>query len=204
MKDKFYLQLKDEIEIEGGGEFDDEELVKKSLDNPRLFGMFVEKYQDVFLRTATRVLKKKEESEDVVQEAFVKIYFNAKKFQRQPGIKFKSWAFKILLNCAFTRYRKLKKRVGDVEYMDEVLYSGKDNNSNLVDFSFEQKEKRDEIESVLNKMPEEMRDLVKEHYLNDRPYADIASEKGMSISALKMKLFRARKKFKEVMGNINE
>jgi len=198
MSNKFYLELENEIDIEGGGEFDDEELVKKSLNNPRLFGVFVEKYQDVFLRTVMRVLKKKEESEDVVQEAFVKIYFNAKKFQKQPGIKFKSWAFKILINCAFTRYRKMKKTSGDMEYMDEILYSQRGGNDNLVDFSFEQKEKRDEIDSVLDKIPKDMRNLMREHYLNDKSYADIASEKGMSISALKMKLFRARKKFKEV------
>lgn len=199
---KYYLELENEVDIEGGADFDDEELVKKSLDNPKLFEGFVDKYQDVFLRTVMRIIKKKEEAEDVVQEAFVKIYLNAKKFEKKPGIKFKSWAFKILVNCAFTKYRKMKKTAGDVEYMDEILYLQK-GNSNLVDFSFEQKEKRDEIESILNQMPEEMRDLMKEHYLKDRPYADIAFDKGMSVSALKMKLFRARKKFKEVLSTIN-
>jgi len=196
MSDKFYLNLEEEIKAEENSSFDDEEIVLKSLENPRLFGVFVDKYQDVFLRTVMKILKRKEESEDVVQEAFVKIYFNVKKYRKRPSVKFKSWAFKILLNCAFTRYRRMKKSFGDTEYMDEILYL--QNEKKLSDFSFEKKEKRDEIESVLGRMPEEMGDLIKEHYLEDKPYVEIASSKDMSIPALKMKLFRARKMFREV------
>ncbi|MBU1178732.1 sigma-70 family RNA polymerase sigma factor [Patescibacteria group bacterium] len=192
---KFYLQLEEEISTGENTEFNDEELVEKSLENPRLFELFVEKYQDSFLRTATRILKGREESEDVVQDAFVKIYFNAGKFQKRPGIKFKSWAFKILINCVFTRYRKMKRNLGDTEYIDELLYIIEDRSFSA---DFGRKEKKDEIESVLQKMPEDLSGLMREHYLEDRPYAEISSDKNMSIPALKMKLFRARKKFKEV------
>jgi len=82
---KWYLQLEEEIELDEGGDFEDEELVMKSLSNPRLFELFVDKYQEVFLRTANRVLKNSEESEDVVQDTFVKIYFNAGKFKKRRG-----------------------------------------------------------------------------------------------------------------------
>lgn len=194
MSSKLYLQLEDEIKIEGGEEITDEEIVEKSLENPRLFEVFVTKYQEVFVRTAKKILKSQEEAEDAVQDAFVKIYFNARKFTKRPGIKFKSWAFKILLNCVFTRYRKLKRTFADAEYLDELLYLGEGN----LDFAFEKKEKREEIESILQKMPEDLSGLMREHYLADRPYAEIASCGDMSIPALKMKLFRARKKFKEI------
>ena len=199
MKNKLYLQLEDEIINEENMDFEDEELVLKSLNNPRLFELFVEKYQDTFFRTANRILKDKEETDDVVQDAFVKIYYNVKKFQKRPGIKFKSWAFKILINCVFTRYKKAKKRKGQAEFLDEVLYFEGGN----FDSGFEMKEKRDEIESILARMPEDFGELIKKHYLEDRPYAEIASERGMSIPALKMKLFRARKKFKGVREDIN-
>ena len=195
---KFYLQLEEEIKTNDGESLKDEELVMKAVDNPRLFEIFVDRYQDVFLRTAGRVLRSKEDSEDAVQEAFVKIYKNSKKYKKQPGIAFKSWAFKVLMNCVFTCYRKMKRNFNDSEYMDQLLYSGDEN----IDNTFEKKERRDEIESVLDGMPEELSDLMKEHYLKDRPYAEIVSAKGISLAALKMKLFRARKKFKEVLGDM--
>ncbi len=192
---KYYLQLEDEILAEENGEFKDEDLVLNSLENPRLFELFVDKYKDSFLRTAKRVLKNQNESEDVVQDAFVKIYFNISKFQKRPGVAFKSWAFKILMNCVFTKYRKLKRSFGDSEYLDELLYiAGEPNDSD-----FKKKEKKDEIESILREMPEDLSSLIKEHYIEDKPYAEISSARQMSIPALKMKLFRARKKFKEVM-----
>lgn len=198
MNRKYFSQLEDEIAIEKD-DFKDEELVWKSLENPKLFEFFVDKYRDSFLRTAGRVLKSGEEAEEVVQDAFVKIYFNARKFQKKKGIEFKSWAFKILMNCVFSRYRKLKRTFGDSEYLDELLYI--EDRVSASDFS--QKEKRDEIESVLLKMPEDLSDLMREHYLTDQPYAKISVSRNISIPALKMKLFRARKKFKEIMGNIS-
>ncbi len=198
MAKKWYLRLEEEIKLDEEKNFDDEELVLKSLDNPRLFELFVEKYQDVFFRTAKRVLKESEESEDAVQDAFVKIYYNVKKFQKRPGIKFKSWAFKILMNCVFTRYQKRKRRMNDVEFMDQILYlRDKSENADL-----EKKEVRDEIESILMRMPEELSQLIREHYLEDMPYSEIVSSKGISLAALKMKLFRARNKFKEIAEEI--
>jgi len=194
MKDGF-LQLETELTGGDGKNLSDQDLVMNSLENPRLFEVFVDRYHDVFLRTAGKVLKSKEEAEDVVQSAFVKIYFNARKFEKRPGIAFKSWAFKILMNCSFTRYKKLRRGVGDAEYLDQLLYLVDDSSTG---FDLEKKEKRDEIEGVLRQMPEDLGALIKEHYLDDRPYVEIASAKGITIPALKMKLFRARKKFKEI------
>ena len=60
-----------------------------------------------------------------------------------------------------------------------------------------------EYKATRQKMPEDLGAVIKEHYLNDRPYAEIASNNDISVAALKMKLFRARKKFKEVMDEIS-
>ena len=199
MSNKYYLQLEEELKAEKEGGLEDEEIVLKSLDNPRLFEIFIDRYQETFLRTADRVLNKREEAEEAVQNAFVKIYFNAKKYQKRPGVAFKSWAFKILMNCVFTRYRKIKRGLRDVEYMDQLLYTA----DKPAEDEFKKKELQDEISSILQEMPPDLSELIKEHYLNDKPYAEIASSKNMTIPALKMKLFRARKKFKDIKENNN-
>ena len=95
----------------------DEELLRKSLDDPRLFGVLIDRYQTAFLRKAIGIVRSREEAEDITQEAFTKIYLNAGKFQKLPGIEFKSWAWRILVNTALTHYRKLKKSFGDVQYL---------------------------------------------------------------------------------------
>ncbi|OHA15999.1 MAG: hypothetical protein A3A10_01500 [Candidatus Tagabacteria bacterium RIFCSPLOWO2_01_FULL_42_9] len=174
----------------------DEEVLIQSLENPRLFENLVQKYQDGFWRTAFRILNNKEEAEDAAQDAFVKIYFNAKKFKKQEGVEFKSWAYKILVNTALTRYRKAKKTVGDAEYNDALL-SVEDKHH---DADFKRRKEQDLIESAFSRMPEELSAILRQHYLEDKPYAEISSENGMSIGAIKMKLFRARKLFKEILS----
>jgi RNA polymerase sigma-70 factor (ECF subfamily) len=178
--------------------YKDEDILMMSLENPSLFEVLVSKYRDSFIRTSYRVLNSHEEAEDSAQDAFVKIYFNAKKFQKRQGVEFKSWAYKILLNCTFSRYRKQKKRHGDAEYQDALLYLTSGEN---IDYTFEKKETREEIESILKRMPEDLAELLKEHYLSDRSYNEIAQNKAISVNALKMKLFRARKSFKSIIDN---
>ncbi len=183
---------------DAGAEMKDEEILIQSLAKPRLFEKLVEKYQDSFLRTAQRVLNSREEAEDAVQDAFVKIYLNAKKFKKQEGVEFKSWAFKILFNTALTRYRRQKKFRTEAEYNDELL-SVQDAGS---DIDFKKREERNLIESVFVQMPEDLSLILKRHYLEDAPYAEISSSTSMTIGAIKMKLFRARKLFKNILSSM--
>ena len=182
---------------EGKEEIKDEEILLRSLDNPSLFEKLVQKYQDSFLRTANRVLNNIEEAEDAVQDAFVKIYFNAKKFKKQEGIEFKSWAFKILFNTALTRYRKAKRQKTEAVYDDALLV--KDGNSEI---DFKRRDEQDLIESAFKQMPEDLSSILRQHYLNDMPYTAISASNGISIGAIKMKLFRARKLFKDILSSM--
>ena len=87
----------------------DEEILLASLKEPAFFELLVEKYHEPLMRAAWRVVRGREEAEDIVQEAFVKMYKNAHKFEKYEGIEFKSWAYKVTINTAITHYRKLKR-----------------------------------------------------------------------------------------------
>src|SRR3990167_5895431 len=102
----------------------DDEILRKSIDNPSFFGILVDRYQPAFVGKARNIVRSQEEAEDIAQEAFTKIYLNAGKFEKLPGIEFKSWAWRILVNTALTHYRKIKKSFGDVGYLDEILVKG--------------------------------------------------------------------------------
>ena len=91
-------------------QYKDEEILAASLNKPALFKILVDRYQEAFIRKATGILRNHEEAEDIVQETFVKIYFHGKKFKKLQGIEFKSWAYKILVNTAISRYRKISKK----------------------------------------------------------------------------------------------
>src|SRR3989344_6014797 len=100
----------------------DEEILKLSQEDPAYFSFLVDKYKEAFLRAARGITHNLEEAEDIVQETFVKIYRYAHRFEKQEGIAFKSWAYKILMNTSFTHYQKLKKTFANTEYKDPMLY----------------------------------------------------------------------------------
>jgi len=172
----------------------DDIILHSSQERPALFAILVERYQAPFLRLAQRVVNDRGEAEDVVQEAFVKIYRYAKRFQRGEDRKFSSWAYKIVLNTSITHYHKLKKR-------DWLLPEEGDPTAGEAHVRFREASRDRETEavvrSVLGVLPQDIRDLLTTYYLEDKSYRTIAAESGMTMGTLKMKLFRARRLFRE-------
>ncbi len=176
----------------------DEEILALSLERPSVFEELFDRYQAGFLRTALRILKNREEAEDVVQESFTKIYINAKKFRKMEGASFKSWAYKILINVSFTKYQKLKKKNAltynffeSNDFYEEIA----DLNGGNADSGADMK---NAIEEVLKEMPAHLAESLKSHYLDDRSQKEMAKEENISLTSVKMRLFRARKAFKKI------
>ena len=55
------------------------------------------------------------------------------------------------------------------------------------------------IMTAMQELPHALQSLLTMHYLDDLPYKDIAKKNKTTISAIKMKLFRARAAFKKVL-----
>ena len=83
----------------------DEDLLAEAEKSPSAFEILLFRYQQPFFYKALSVMKNPDEAEDVVQEAFIRIYRFAPKFNRQGG-SFKAWAMTILMNVARTKYSR--------------------------------------------------------------------------------------------------
>ena len=177
----------------------DEEILKASLNEPALFEVLVEKYHEPLMRAAWRVVRGREEAEDIVQEAFVKMYKSAHKFEKYEGIEFKSWAYKVTINTAITHYRKLKR--GEFLSEDPSIYqeAGEEELADVRIFS--KTDAKAAVIETLEQMPDHLRSVLQHYYMEDKSYRTIADEEGISISTLKMRLFRAKKMFKKIGGS---
>jgi RNA polymerase sigma-70 factor (ECF subfamily) len=175
----------------------DEEILWASRKNPKLFAILVDRYQAAFLRAAGRILKNQEESEDVVQDSFVKIYRNAARFRKEEGIEFKSWAYRIVINTALSAYRKLKRRNSLRDAYEEESLENIPGPQRID----EEVGLKHLVHSVLEELPEETRTILAAHYLEDKSYETISREEKISVAALKTRLHRARKAFQAVLNN---
>ena len=173
----------------------DEEVLRLSLEDPSYFSILVDKYQAAFLRKCLGIVRSKEEAEDIVQEAFVKIYRYANRFTKQEGIEFKSWAYKVLMNTSFTHYQKLKKDSGNTEFLDPLLYEDKFSESrDLMKIN----DAKAAVATIINKMPVHLASVLRLYYLEDKSYVDICKAEKISIPTLKMRLFRAKRLFQRL------
>ena len=178
-------------------EYKDEEVLTLSLGQPSVFEILVDRYQNDFLRAAFKVVKSREEAEDIVQEAFTKIYLNAGKFRNIEGASFRSWAYKIVLNTSFNHYKKLKRTIESVKYVDASFY---DAIADVKNSEFETEiDIKTCVNQVLPQIPVHLGDVLRKYYLEDKSQKQIAREEGVSVISVKMRLFRAKRKFRKII-----
>ncbi len=190
-----YLSLE-----EKGEGMSDERVLTASVKHPSLFALLVRKYEEAFLRKAISIVREREAAEDVVQEAFTKIYLNAKKFKVVEGAQFSSWGYRILINTALTHYARRKRRSGAEFGLDEEIWALiPDKNLR----QFEKKELQDLVASVLSRMPEPMSRALSLFFIEGKTQEEIAKTEGLSVGAVKTRVHRAKKEFKKVYETIN-
>jgi len=190
----FLENYAEKTKIEYSAESDEEVLVL-SLEKPSVFAFLVDKYQTAFIRRARKIVGE-ETSFDAVQDTFVKIYLNGRKFRKVEGASFKSWAYKILLNTCLTyavKANKEKKIVSNLE--PEIV-------ENIPDTASRWQEKlinKNEVVSVLAKMSGLLRETLEDFFLKEKSQREIALERGISVGVVRTRLHRAKKKFEEFL-----
>lgn len=173
----------------------DEDILALSLQRPSAFGVLIDRYQKPFFRAAAKIVGHKEEAEDIVQEAFTKIYLNAKRFKEVDGASFKSWAYKIVINTSLTHYKKVKRTREMVGYGHPDFYEElADENARDIGDDIDAKIL---VSKTLPKMPEHFRGVLQKYYLEDKSQKNIAEEENVSVATVKMRLFRAKREFKK-------
>ena len=182
---------------ESAGDLPDEEILFRSQTQPWLFRILVDRYEAAFLRKARSIIFNPLDAEEVVQDAFTRIYVNADKFTPQVGAKFSSWAYRILMNTAFTRYQKLIKEGQRFQQIDPEFeqFIGEEK------FHSAFAERRDGIDRVLDRLPGHFSVVLRLHYLERWSHADIAQETGENVGTVKARIHRAKAAFrKEAKG----
>lgn len=174
----------------------DEEVLARAKAEPWLFTVLLERYQGAFLRKAQSIIWNDLDAEEVVQDAFTKIYMNAQRFEVREGAKFSSWAYTILINTALTRYQKCVKEGKRTLAIDPELFEQFGESKEHTAFN----EDRDAIERILERLPGHFASVLRLHYLERWSHQDIAEKTGESVGAVKSRIHRAKAEFRKEMS----
>ncbi len=149
-------------------------------------------YADTYT-LAYRLTGNEEDARDVVQEAYLRAYRGIKRFRGDA--QFSTWMYRITANCAATHLGRRQKHRHD-ELTDELGLAD-DRPVADVEGHVERGVLRDRLQGALAQLPPRLRAVVILRDIYDLPHESIAAELGISESAAKVRLHRARKKLRE-------
>ncbi len=180
--------------IEDPGALSDAEVLARVAKEPGLFSILVHRYEAALLRRARRILSSPEDAEEAVQDAFTKMYLYADKYRPQDGASFSSWAYIILNRVAYTKYRAASIERGKrAELLPEHYESLPDAQAEfLEDLSL-----RSEVLAALAKIPETASKILRLQFIEGKSQEEVAAVEKISIPAVKTRIHRAKKLFKQ-------
>ncbi len=174
-------------------ELPDEEVLLRASSEPWLFAVLLDRYQDAFLRKAVGIIRDPRDAEEIVQDTFTKIYVHANSFSPQAGAKFSSWAYRILMNTAFTYYQKRVKQGNRFTALDPEFEQFVADKTAGTDGA----EVRDGVERILSRLPGHLASVLRLHYIERWSHQDIANETGEVVGTIKARIHRAKAAFRK-------
>jgi RNA polymerase sigma factor (sigma-70 family) len=166
-------------------------LIEKALQgDSTAFGQLVQKYQAFVFTIVIRIVKVREEAEEVAQDTFIKAYESLSSFRGDS--KFSSWLYSIAYRKALDALRKNKKN-NNLELIEEITEDDTSTIENALTY-IEEKERKEVIQKCIKELPEQEAAIITFFYFEELSIKEISKITELSEDNVKVKLFRSRKK----------
>jgi len=156
-------------------------------------------YRDTFT-LAHRLTGNEEDARDVAQDAYLRAWKGIGKFRGEA--QFSTWLYRITANAAATHMRKRRRHrsesLDDVGEPTELRYDAQP-----VAMA-EAGDLLDRLSAAVDQLPPKLRQVVVLRDVYSLPHEAIAEELGISETAAKVRLHRARRKLREVIAPTGE
>ncbi|MCY3549509.1 MAG: sigma-70 family RNA polymerase sigma factor [Candidatus Poribacteria bacterium] len=184
---------------------DDTQLIQRVLDgDDTAFSTLVKKYQRSVHALAWRKIGDFHIAEDITQDTFLKAYQRLSTLKKPQ--RFASWLYVIAANHCSTWLRKKRLWTQSLEdtnsaQFEKATYSGHVIEENERTTAEAQ---REVVKKLLAKLKESDRTVITLYYLGGMTYEEISEFLGVSVAAIKNRLYRARRRLKEEEPMVRE
>jgi len=178
----------------------DGELVKTAIAGREAsFEELVRRYQRPIAAYVYRMVGDYDAALDLTQEVFIKVYNSLARYRSE--FKFSTWIYKIAHNAAIDHLRRYAVR-------EQAVTSGFDTERRDTpvegrrlspEQESERKERRSEVEMVVEMLPRAYRELIVLRHSHDLSYDEIAEVTGLPLGTVKNRLFRAREAMRDLL-----
>ena len=188
-------------------ELEDVELIEiyTSKEDEWAFNEIVNRYSCKIYRLALKYTKNERDASDVLQEVYLTLFEKLHTFRNES--RFSTWLFSLARNKSLLYLRNNRKYLTDQPLIEDV------NNEEepgyvmpsedwrfIPDELVLQQRRREKIESVMLDIPEKYRTVLRLKDLEGRSNKEVSDMLGISLTAVKSRALRARRKIKETLS----
>lgn len=180
----------------------DEELMVRVQDaDHSAFSVLVTRHTRMFYAAAYRMYPYQDEAEDIVQEAFMKLWNRPEIWKADKGAKFTTWFYRVVTNQAIDFARKIKNTKGS-ETLDRIT----DKTANQQEV-MEQTQQEQMLEDAIQELPERQKLALNLCFYEGLSNKEAAEIMEVGVKALESLLMRAKAGLKDILvrqGNLGD
>lgn len=174
---------------------EDDVLVQEAREgDEQSYKRLVNKYERALYYHILKMVKDKEQVEDLVQEAFVKAFDNLESYN--TNYAFSTWLYRIATNHTIDYLRKKKLQTLSIDKPRKTK-SGEmemqlEDHSAQTDRSIIRKQRQNIVQDAIDELPVKYRKVIRLRHMEEKSYQEISEELGKPLGTVKAHIFRAR------------
>jgi RNA polymerase sigma-70 factor, ECF subfamily len=144
-----------------------------------------------------------QDAEDIVQEAFMRAYLALERYTPQQirTLKARPWLYKVTWSvyCNYTGRSKVPPSISLDELEEEMRQEFEDDPNGQPEKVFEQVERRQELEKLIETLPQHYRDVISMYYFEELTHQEIADILGQPVGNVRVHLHRGLKRLQKIL-----
>ncbi len=179
--------------------FSDQEILNSVIrGNQADYAIIVDKYKNKAYSLLKRMLKNEQDAEETLQDCFVKAYSSLNNFKGEA--KFSTWFYRIVYNTALTKISSKKRKTeNEMSSVDDHFDLKSEYDLHII----EKKNTTEIVNELVNQLPEKFAVVINLYYLNEMSCEEISDILNISVSNVKVILYRARNALKDLIIDKN-
>lgn len=159
------------------------------------FAALTERHAQRFYSGAYQLLQSREDAEDVVQEAFLKLWRQPGLWDPARGAKFTTWFYRIVINAALDLKRRRRVKAEPLEAAGDMA-----SDAPFPDDVIDEEKRRRRVEKAIEALPEHQRLALTLCFYQEFSNQEAADIMGMNIKALQSLIMRAKGSLKAMLN----
>src|SRR5258706_1969705 len=158
--------------------------------DPVPYSFLVDKYKYMVYTIALKIVRNQEDAQDAAQESFLKAYQQIHQFEGRS--KFSTWLYTIVYRTSISKLKE--NRIETLSISNDMNENYTDNYTAPQHEQLQAKQRQRLVKEAIQKLPPTEALLITLFYLTENTIKEIHEITGLSVTNIKIKLFRARKK----------